>query len=174
MVATRRKLRRDCFAPFSRPFLAPFLIGLLVGLLISGKNNMPWLSRNEKPMQAISGSIHRLESTPIRKTSHVDRQGNPIIKQQFLEPFAIPNVAGYSVATIRPGQDVEVHEHDSMHEFFYILEGNGIFQRGDQNIEVGPGTFLHFAPREKHGISVPQRASGDMKLLVSGITTLVG
>ena len=50
------------------------------------------------------GSILQLEQVPFRKTSHIDEEGNPIVKQQFIEPFVIPNFVGYSVATFKPGQ----------------------------------------------------------------------
>jgi quercetin dioxygenase-like cupin family protein len=99
-------------------------------------------------------------------------EGNPITKQQFLEPFVVPRFVGFSVATFKAGQTMmPVHEHKSMHEFFYVLEGTGMFQIDDVTHEVSPGTFLHMAPGEKHGIWVPKEASGgDLKVAVCGVT----
>jgi quercetin dioxygenase-like cupin family protein len=145
--------------------LIAFLIGILVGRYL------------EKPPQGaqistVSGSVHRLDETPIRNTLHKDALGRPITKQQFLEPFVVPHVTGYSVATIRPGQTLQVHEHESMHEFFYILEGRGTFQiGGSKDVPVAPGTFLHLAPHESHGIAVPEDSpDGNLKVLLSGVT----
>jgi quercetin dioxygenase-like cupin family protein len=99
-------------------------------------------------------------------------EGRPITKQQFLEPFVVPRFVGFSVATFKAGQTMmPVHEHKSMHEFFYVLEGTGMFQVDDVTHEVSPGTFLHMAPGEKHGIWVPKEStSGDLKVAVCGVT----
>jgi quercetin dioxygenase-like cupin family protein len=117
------------------------------------------------------GSIQHLEQTPFRKTSHIDENGKPIVKQQFIEPFVIPKFVGYSVATFKPGQTMmPPHEHKSLHEFFYVIEGTGIIQKDGIDNQVKPGTFLHMAPFEKHGIWVPKDASQDLKMVVCGVT----
>ena len=117
------------------------------------------------------GSIQHIEQIPFRKTSHIDEEGNPIVKQQFIEPFIIPSFVGYSVATFKPGQIMmPPHEHNSLHEFFYVIEGTGIIQKDGVDNHVKPGTFLHMAPFEKHGIWVPKDATEDMKMVVCGVT----
>ena len=150
-----------------------FFLGIVVGryLFPVPTNKIPTNASAEKKQgSGIAGSIHRLSETPIRNTSHKDTQGRPITKQQFLEPFAIPRVSGYSVATMLPGQTVEIHQHESMHEFFYVLKGTGIFTvRGDQ-VHVSPGTFLHVSPHELHEIVVPNDSpDGDLQFLLSGV-----
>jgi quercetin dioxygenase-like cupin family protein len=125
---------------------------------------------------------------PVRKTSHVDTNtGSAITKQQFLEPFLVPNVAGFSVVTIQRNQTVEMHSHRSMHEFFYVLEGSATFfmnddannnddgQRRRQGRPVVPGTFVHFLPNCVHGIVVADDDDnnstwGDLKVLLVGVT----
>ena len=117
------------------------------------------------------GSIQHLEQIPFRKTSHIDEEGQPIMKQQILEPFVVPNFVGYSVATFKPGQIMmPPHEHKSLHEFFYVIQGTGIIQKDGIDNKVKPGTFLHMAPFEKHGIWVPKDATEDMKMVVCGVT----
>lgn len=117
------------------------------------------------------GSIQQLEQIPFRKTSHIDEEGRPIMKQQILEPFVVPNFVGYSVATFKPGQIMmPPHEHKSLHEFFYVIQGTGIIQKDGIDNKVKPGTFLHMAPFEKHGIWVPKDATEDMKMVVCGVT----
>lgn len=106
----------------------------------------------------------------MRKTSHVDDQGRPITKQQMLEPFVVPNFVGVSVATFLPGQTLmPVHEHETLHEFFYVLDGSGIIQVNGVDHEVAPGSFLHMAPHEPHGFWVPEDAKKPLKMLVSGV-----
>lgn len=116
--------------------------------------------------------VTRLDHTPLRPTSHVDTNGNPIEKQQLLEPFVVPNFVGYSVATWKPGQTMmPVHEHRSLHEFFYVLEGTGYFQHDGKDYKLEKGMFLHMAPHEKHGIWVPEDSpDGDLKMAVCGVT----
>ena len=120
----------------------------------------------------VKGMVTTLDQTPFRSTSHVDDKGRPIEKQQFLEPFVVPNFVGYSVATWKPGQIMmPVHEHRSMHEFFYVLEGSGMVQIEGKDYKVEKGWFLHMAPHEKHGIWVPEDSpDGDLKMAVCGVT----
>lgn len=150
-----------------------FIFGMALGAQLVGSRlflgDRP-SSRKSIRKIILSGSIHRLSDTPLRNTSHKDDNGRQITKQQFLEPFLIPNVAGYSVATLLPGQRVAPHQHSTMHEFFYILEGTGVFTIDGKDTQVEPGTFLHVAPHEIHEIVVPSDSStGEMKMLVSGV-----
>jgi|AntRauTorckE5430_2_1112549.scaffolds.fasta_scaffold00246_3 quercetin dioxygenase-like cupin family protein len=57
-----------------------------------------------------------------------------------------------------------------MHELFYIIEGRGIFQIEGRDVEVTPGTFLHMAPQEKHGIWVPKDFQEPLRMVVTGVT----
>ena len=78
--------------------------------------------------------IH-LNDLPLKSTSHVDAQGRPITKQQLIDPFTlVDNLAGISVTSLLPGQSVTRHSHDSMHEFFYILDGQGLVQIDNDDI----------------------------------------
>jgi mannose-6-phosphate isomerase-like protein (cupin superfamily) len=42
--------------------------------------------------------------------------------------------------------DTRLHVHDNEDELFYVLEGEHIFQVGDQEFQTGPGGLV-FAPR---------------------------
>uniref|UniRef100_A0A7S1BKH3 Uncharacterized protein n=1 Tax=Corethron hystrix TaxID=216773 RepID=A0A7S1BKH3_9STRA len=72
---------------------------------------------------AVKGKVVDQENIPARPTSHVDPTGRSIMKQQFLEAFVVPRFVGVSLATLKPGQEVTKHEHESLHEFFYGIEG---------------------------------------------------
>ena len=153
-----------------------FLLGTFVGHVFTTSDSSTPASasnanmRGENNRAVASSGVYRLSETPVRNTAHKDKHGRPITKQQFLEPFAVPTVAGFSVATLHPGQSVETHQHESMHEFFYIIEGTGFFYIGNDKVPVSPGTFLHFAPQQPHGIVVPEDSTGgDLKMLLSGV-----
>lgn len=142
-----------------------FLFGAFLGSQITWRRLPPTNSQS-----IARGSIRSLSDTPIRNTVHRDDNGQPITKQQFLEPFYIPNLAGYSVATLLPGQRVDAHRHETMHELFYIIQGTGVFTIDGQETPVQPGTFIHVAPHEVHSILVPLESSGtSMQMLVTGV-----
>ncbi len=146
-----------------------FALGVAVGAQIWGSHSQhsPLRGYDERKP---TGSIQLLSDTPIRSTSHNDKHGRPITKQQFMEPFHVRNLAGYSVATLLPGQRVDFHRHDTMHEMFYILEGTGYFTIEGKEALVEPNTFIHIAPQELHGIFVPLENNGvSMKMLVVGV-----
>ena len=116
------------------------------------------------------GHVLHIDDIPIRSTVHVDDKGREITKQQFLEPFVIPNFTGFSVATFLPGQTMlPPHEHETMHEIFYVVSGSGVFQINEVDNEINPGTFLHIAPKERHGIWVPDDFTEPLKMVVIGV-----
>ena len=61
------------------------------------------------------------------------------------------------------------HEHETMHEIFYVLEGKGIFQINDIEHTIEPGVFLHIAPKEPHAIWVPESEQDALKMAVTGV-----
>lgn len=127
----------------------------------------------------LHSSVQHLDNLAVRPTAHRDpTTGNAITKQQFIEPFAVPLVAGISVATLEAGQRVSKHSHTTMHEFFYVLEGTGVFQIGTTLHDVRPGTLVHLVPPVEHAILVsPEAEAGSseassknsLKLLLVGV-----
>lgn len=55
-------------------------------------------------------------------------------------------------------------------ELFYVVEGTGFFKIEDKEIKVAPGTFLHIAPKEAHGVWVPKESKEPLKMIVTGVT----
>jgi len=49
-----------------------------------------------------------------------------------------------------PLLDTPVHVHEREDEFFHILEGEHVFECGDDRFEVGPGDFLVLPRRVPH------------------------
>lgn len=138
-----------------------FVSGIVIGSHVS-------LGSKTLILENSRGSIHRLGDTPIRNTSHVDTRGRPVTKQQLIEPFDVPNLSGISVATFLPGQEVELHKHISMHEFFFVLEGTLLFTIGGETSIVKEGDLVHVAPNERHQLVSSNGTRS--KMLVTGIT----
>jgi quercetin dioxygenase-like cupin family protein len=142
-----------------------FIVGLLVGYVLgregggdnSGRINSGLRTKSSTATtKGLSSFVTHINDAPTQSTSHVDpTTGTAILKQQLIDPFVvIPNLAGISVATLRQDQTVTSHHHETMHEFFYVLEGHGIFTIQDTNYTVHPGSFVHIVPPDVHSISV--------------------
>lgn len=117
---------------------------------------------------AVKGKVVDQENIPARPTSHVDPTGRSIMKQQFLEAFVVPRFVGVSLATLKPGQEVTKHEHESLHEFFYGIEGEATVSVDGARHKMKAGTFVHATPHEIH--SVKNNSVEDFKFLVFGVT----
>jgi hypothetical protein len=99
---TQHHMSRLSFFRYARiDHVIVLLIGIAIGASLNAMNNAVDKGMNSGPSK---GTIKSLEETPVRNTVHVDEQGRPITKQQLLEPFVIPNLVGFSVATFLPGQ----------------------------------------------------------------------
>lgn len=143
---------------------AKMLLAFAAGILIDRALLHP------TPLAPLHGTIKQLDDTPSRPTSHIDQHGKSIMKQQLLDAFVVPNFVGYSVATFEAGQEMKPHEHEYLHEFFYVLDGTGIISIDGVGHEMKPGSFYHLAPHERHGIRVSKDAKAAMKLAVFGVT----
>ncbi len=64
---------------------------------------------------------------------------------------------GVHLVRLAPGREsTQFHYHDADEEFLYVLEGRGIAELGDEEVEVGPGDFMGFpAPSEPHSLRNP-------------------
>ena len=147
--------------------LIAFLLGTLFGYASRGSvKNEP-----KAPVAQQHGSILRLSDVPSRPTSHSDEQGRPITKQQLVDPFVVPNFAGFSIATLLPNQRVSSHQHDTMHEFFYVVSGTGVLQVNGVDHSLTAGSFVHAVPGERHSFWAPPESQQAMKMIVFGVTT---
>jgi quercetin dioxygenase-like cupin family protein len=155
-----------------------FCAGCLCGIFLSNGSAgfisyafpTPQLENPDRTRHPARGSVVHLHDLPMRPTSHKDEQGRPVLKQQLMEPFVVPRVTGFSVATFQPNQQVFRHAHANMHEFFYVLKGQGaIIQVNDDDHVVQEGTFVHVAPGEQHAVFT--NTVDDLQLLVVGVVT---
>ena len=69
-------------------------------------------------------------------------------------------VANVHVTEIR---DSRRHYHRLCTEFYYILEGSGVMEVGEDRIELTPGLLVRIDPLTRH------RGSGDFKALIVGV-----
>jgi quercetin dioxygenase-like cupin family protein len=64
-------------------------------------------------------------------------------------------IGGYlelvSQSEVQGGGKVNPHKHP-IHEFYYMLQGKGIVQVGDETREVSQGDLIHIPPNKVHSI----------------------
>jgi hypothetical protein len=106
-----------------------------------------------------------------------------IRKQSLILPSTAvhPDLVGISVATIRPGQAVTMHVHNTMHEFFYIYQGAVEITVQVPMEDTNPSVphpynitvtncacecVFHAVPGEAHAFKVPSNALVDTKMLM--------
>lgn len=57
------------------------------------------------------------------------------------------------VYCFEPGQTQPPHTHEGQDKVYYVAEGRGLFQVGDQEKELGPGEMALAASGQSHGVS---------------------
>ncbi len=92
-----------------------------------------------------------------------------IMKKVFLEKGYIPQLMMFGSVTLKPGQSVEPHKHDTMFEIFYIVKGKAIFIVDDKKVELKAGDCITIEPGENHPQSNPYNE--DVEWLCFGIAT---
>jgi len=70
------------------------------------------------------------------------------------------DAANLHVTTIREAQ---LHYHERCTEFYYVLEGAGTMQVGEETVQVRPGTAVLIPP------GTPHRGWGDFTTVVFGV-----
>jgi len=151
-------------SPSTKQFARNFIL-VAIGLLIG------YFGSLRSKFQAKTGPFMflRTPDVPFHKTSHVDANGDAILKKQLVEPFTIaPNIAGISLATLKPGQTVSYHSHASMAEMFYVISGSGILHAGEKEQTLAPGDFFSIPPPMRHEIQ--GGSSEDLVMMVVGVT----
>ena len=73
-----------------------------------------------------------------------------IKKKVFLEKGYIPQLITFGSATLKPGQSVPAHKHDTMFEVFYILSGKAEFIVNNKKVELTAGDCITIEPGENH------------------------
>ncbi len=69
-------------------------------------------------------------------------------------------VAGFHITHI---QDSKRHYHKNTTEIYYILEGKGVLEIGDDSVELTPGLTILIEP------GTPHRGYGDFKTIVAPV-----
>ena len=95
---------------------------------------------------------------------------NPNIKKKTLIANGeIPQLKMFGTSVFKPGDEVEIHKHDSMFEVFLIQEGKAVFQVNGEKHLLSKGNCITIAPGELHAQSNP--FDTDVSWIYFGIAT---
>jgi len=86
-------------------------------------------------------------------TAHLSGQ-----KYVFLrDSETLSNLTQAAYGIITNEDNIESHQHGSMDEFYYFLEGNGVFLVGDQKLVVIPNTFVFVPSGIEHKLTTTNK-----------------
>jgi quercetin dioxygenase-like cupin family protein len=80
------------------------------------------------------------------------RHGNP--KYVLARGGVLPNVTQVAVAVFPGLIETELHSHPTMHEVYFVLEGEAVYTIGKDRYEVSPGDFFVVPPGVIHNQKV--------------------
>ena len=66
------------------------------------------------------------------------------------------------IVCYEPGQHTLAHHHPNQDELFYVVEGEGVMQVGEEQVAVAPGSVVFVSDHTQHGIT----ASAGTRLVV--------
>lgn len=102
-------------------------------------------------------------SVLLRRTTEVAPAPCPCGTSRRLITRADTPLANLHVTSIR---NASLHFHKKTTEFYYILEGSGRMQVGDDEFDLEPGVIFMVEP------NVPHRGSGDFDALIVGVPAI--
>jgi quercetin dioxygenase-like cupin family protein len=92
----------------------------------------------------------------IKDLSWQEVSHNPEVKKKIIiEKGQIPQLMTFGQSTFQPGQKIETHNHPTMFEVFYILEGKAEYLVEGQKMILESGDNLTVEPGENHAQANP-------------------
>lgn len=67
-------------------------------------------------------------------------------------PERNPKVKLFSLASLKPGEEVEYHIHEGESESYYIISGRAFYNDNGVEMEIQPGTVTYTPSGTGHGI----------------------
>lgn len=81
---------------------------------------------------------------------------NPNIKKKtMITNGEIPNLMMFGTAIFKPGDKVDLHQHETMFEVFFIQKGKAIFEVNGEKHVLSEGNCITIEPGELHAQSNP-------------------
>lgn len=101
-----------------------------------------------------------IEQIPVVKTSH----GCGLKKVLASNDETVSAITQIAETVLKKGETAEMHSHQTMEEFFYILSGELEISVEDKVCHCAKGDFLIIRPGEKHSL----KALSDCRMITVG------
>ena len=90
----------------------------------------------------------------LRISTETNNKGDIKLFLSDLAQFDVKNekLRTFALAQLKPGEEVELHEHVGECEYYYIISGKGLYNDNGKMSEVLPGTVTFTPSGESHGI----------------------
>lgn len=112
-----------------------------------------------------AAEIHNMEEANI---SHPLNENSDVFLKRLAPATGLNRMALY-IARVPPKKEsFAYHYHERDEEFIYVLEGRGVVQVGEDEIEIGPGDFLGFTAPGGPGHHILNPFDEDLVYLMGG------
>lgn len=90
----------------------------------------------------------------LKISTETNNKGDIKLFLSDLAQFDVKNekLRTFALARLKPGEEVELHEHVGECEYYYIISGKGLYNDNGKMSEVLPGTVTFTPSGESHGI----------------------
>lgn len=106
-----------------------------------------------------------LAQVPAEGVSH-----QPEIKKQVMvKNGEIPQLTGFSQAVFKPGQSCEKHQHPTMYEVYFVLEGEATLIVNSKKFKAVKNDCVTIKPGEPH--SAANNSDRDFVWIYFGLAT---
>lgn len=85
-------------------------------------------------------------------TREAEPTSHGTFKHVLLRGGVLPAVTQVAVAEFDAHTEIPRHEHPTMYEVFYVLEGAGAYSLGDETHEAEPGDLVVVPPGTPHAV----------------------
>jgi mannose-6-phosphate isomerase-like protein (cupin superfamily) len=114
------------------------------------------------PMKTKHSLLAALLSSPLLLILMIPAQAEILALSKIAMPDNIENIHVQKISSDKNSTDfvifvkqqVPLHKHLKHTETIYVLEGRGLFQQGDEHIEIGPGDYLRIPENTAHAVRV--------------------
>lgn len=104
--------------------------------------------------------IHIAHLPSLKRMPLEDQHGEDTLYQIFFEdypefdsvrPESMRSFVSFSRVLIKPGTTNQMHVHDDQEQVYFVLQGGGIIQVGDETAEVRAGDSIFLPAKAPHG-----------------------
>jgi quercetin dioxygenase-like cupin family protein len=104
--------------------------------------------------------IHVTHLPSVKRLALEEQHGEDTLYQIFFEdypefdsvrPKSMRSFESFSRVLIKPGTTNQMHVHDDQEQVYFVLQGSGIVQVGDETTEVKAGDSIFLPASVPHG-----------------------